>query len=293
MPRPSTLPVRIIPAAKLLGIPPRHESLPALPDPGPGQPVLVCPATEGTFHLALLGTDPESVPYRAHLKAIVATDARPKDAAELRELESLQATSLRAQAALPARLQGLLKCSTRQLVALLGKNHSDLARLIQLDRASEEVWRMLRTCPYFTVGHARPLLAMDHERQAQWVKVFEGTLPRAPREPKPPGVSAFARQVRGGLRKPARDQDHSRTRNRIAEALGTGVELDYDDTGRGAMKLAWFTPSDLEGLLERLSRLMRSRGSASGNHVARWLRLEFANSNEFQELVGGAFEENE
>lgn len=200
------------------------------------------PAEPGRFIL-IAG----ACPTDGGIRAIVLSETAVEQLSELPE------GSWAAQA-LPAKIQ------IARLLAAEGARAAEVAVLLGQPRNVPEVWRWIalgRASPALqsaidsrrlTLGHARPLLALPHAQQEDWVtRAVRGRW----------SVRQLTQQLAGGGTAPAAESspDLAQLESQLSQQLGAGVRIDWAaTTGEGrALRIEWFDIEALKGVLARLA----------------------------------------
>jgi len=152
----------------------------------------------------------------------------------------------------------------RQLTVEFGLAHQDVARAVGKDRSTVTNALRLLTLPEdililvrrgsLTVGHARALLALPDEEAivAAARRILEEKLTVRDVERLAQDARPAARKGRPRAEAPAptRAPEVTRIADRLRRHLQTDVSIQADDQSRGEVRIRFYSPEDLERLLD-------------------------------------------
>lgn len=129
----------------------------------------------------------------------------------------------------------------------VGRSRSAVSNLLRLLELSEEV-RELVDARHLEMGHARALLSLDAEKQAQAAReVVKKTL--SVRE-----TEELVRRMKNPPRKnvPVQDPDIRRLQDTLSDKLCAKVKLTHTAKGSGKMVISYNSADELQGILEQM-----------------------------------------
>ncbi|MBM3470464.1 MAG: ParB/RepB/Spo0J family partition protein [Armatimonadetes bacterium] len=218
------------------------------------QPVLVRPMPDGYELVA--GERRWRAAAAAGLRTVPALVRHLDDrgALEAALVENLQRENLNPMERATAyrRLQDEFHLTQEAVARRVGRSQPSVANTLRLLTLPAEVQASL-TAGRITEGHARALLAIEDPRRllAVWKEVeakglsVRETESRARPRAISRGIPARARRDAGEI---------NIIQQRLQDALGTQVRLRLRRNGSGEIRITFYTPADLERLLDALTR---------------------------------------
>ena len=220
------------------------------------QPLIVCPAGDGTFRL-IAGERRLRAARLAGLKRVPAVlrKAAPEDALEIALIENIQREDLNpVETALALeRLQREFSLTHEALSVKLGMERATVTNYLRLLKLHEEV-RALVAEGVLSMGHAKVLAGLEsgsHQVEAARHAAGKGL-----------SVRDLEGLVRKGFsdrrlgRKPAgaasKDPDIAALEDRLAQSLGTKVRLRHRGKKGGRLEIEYYSLEQLQGLLEKM-----------------------------------------
>lgn len=182
------------------------------------------------------------------IPAIVRDDLDPVSAQVLGLVENLQRESLSPMETAYGlkRLSELLELTHEQIGKRVGKSRVYVTNFLRLLTLCEEVGAMV-DAGQLSMGHARALAGVDIPTQRRMAKECVSgswSVRRLER--------AIARGRSGGTTPARREPEWERLERQLGEHLACPVTLQADGTGRGELRLRFFSLDELDGLLEQL-----------------------------------------
>lgn len=146
------------------------------------------------------------------------------------------------------RLQQEFHLTQQQIAELVGRSRAAIANLLRLTGLPDEVKTLLANGD-LEMGHARALLGLPAARQV------EGARHVVARELNVRQTEALVRQWLEG--EPARqtvteDPDIARLEQRLAERLGTSVQIRHGQKGSGRLVISYGSLDELQGVLAHI-----------------------------------------
>lgn len=147
------------------------------------------------------------------------------------------------------RLQQEFQLSQQQVADAVGKSRVSVANLLRLLALPDEVKTMLAHGD-LEMGHARALLGLPAARQAEGARhvVAQGLTVRQ--------TEALVRQWLNGDTSQSRqvtiDPDIARLEQRLAERLGSPVEIRHGQKGKGKLVIRYSSLDELQGVLAHI-----------------------------------------
>lgn len=171
-----------------------------------------------------------------------------EQAAAVTLIENIQRESLNLleEAQGYARLIKTFHFSQQDIALLIGKSRSHIANMLRLLSLSPAVQDQLKN-GHLGLGHARMLVGLAPAEQARLMQLIinEGWSVRRLEE----AIRASKSRITTAA---VRDRSITRLESQLAEQLGSPVEISTDESEGGWLKIKFFDPDTLEGLLERM-----------------------------------------
>ncbi|MGZ1522210.1 ParB/RepB/Spo0J family partition protein [Xanthomonas citri] len=230
--------------------------------------IVVCDQSPLPFELAY-GSLALSHALRLAKPTVTAWIAPPEALEALKAADDRDATWTQlADAAAALRAAGV---PSVEIAALLSLHPADITRLSDLNQACDKL-RGLVSSGQISAGHSRILAKLDHPDQAHWSGWCLAHKP---------SVKQLAQAIAGKEKAAARldAPDLGPFLAQLSEALGTAVELED-----GELRLAFYSPEEVKGLMERLSR--GPDGTSSPASSPSWLRIPITDNDCLHELTG-------
>ncbi|WP_420427631.1 ParB/RepB/Spo0J family partition protein [Algiphilus sp.] len=184
----------------------------------------------------------------ATVPAIVRDDLDPVAAQVLGLVENLQRESLSPMETAYGlkRLATLLDLTHEKIGQRVGKSRAYVSNFLRLLTLCEDVGAMV-DAGQLSMGHARALAGVDAALQRRFAKDClsgQWSVRRLER--------AIARGRNGGSTPARREPEWERLERQLGEHLACPVTLQADGSGRGELRLRFFSLDELDGLLEQL-----------------------------------------
>jgi len=147
------------------------------------------------------------------------------------------------------RLQQEFQLTQQQVAEAVGKSRVTITNLLRLIALPEEV-KTLLSHGDLEMGHARALLGLPAEQQIEGARhvVARGLTVRQ--------TEALVRQWLAGKEKPAAavkaDPDISRLEQKLAERLGSPVQIRHGQKGKGQLVIRYNSLDELQGVLAHI-----------------------------------------
>lgn len=216
------------------------------------QPIVVRPIGDNRFEiiagerrwratqLAGLDTVPamvREVPDEAAIAMALIENIQREDLNPLEEAMALQ------------RLQQEFELTQQQVADAVGKSRVTVANLLRLISLPEEIKTLLAHGD-LEMGHARALLGLGEDQQVEGARhvVARGLTVRQ--------TEALVRQWLNGKPEPVEadkpDPDISRLEQRLAERLGSAVQIRHGNKGKGQLVIRYNSLDELQGVLAHI-----------------------------------------
>ena len=216
------------------------------------QPIVVRPIGDNRFEiiagerrwratqLAGLDTVPamvREVPDEAAIAMALIENIQREDLNPLEEAMALQ------------RLQQEFELTQQQVADAVGKSRVTVANLLRLISLPEEIKTLLAHGD-LEMGHARALLGLGEEQQVEGARhvVARGLTVRQ--------TEALVRQWLNGKPEPVEadkpDPDIARLEQRLAERLGSAVQIRHGNKGKGQLVIRYNSLDELQGVLAHI-----------------------------------------
>lgn len=142
-----------------------------------------------------------------------------------------------------------------EIAKCVGKNRTSIANSIRLLKLPNPVIELLKE-DKISAGHARAILSVDTSLQCKFATfiVDEGISVREA-EIAAKGFTDTEDPVTSPSSKTARKKTTVALdlESRLRRALGTKVSVNINDKGRGELRISFFSPEELDSLLERMN----------------------------------------
>ncbi|TBU75454.1 ParB/RepB/Spo0J family partition protein [Phytopseudomonas daroniae] len=216
------------------------------------QPIVVRPVGEGRFEI-VAGERRWRATQQAGLDRIPALVRELPDEAAIAMalIENIQREDLNPieEAMALQRLQQEFQLTQQQVAEAVGKSRVTITNLLRLIALPEEV-KTLLSHGDLEMGHARALLGLPAEQQTEGARhvVARGLTVRQ--------TEALVRQWLNTQDKPASpaktDPDISRLEQRLAERLGSPVQIKHGQKGKGQLVIRYNSLDELQGVLAHI-----------------------------------------
>lgn len=216
------------------------------------QPIVVRPIGEGRFEI-VAGERRWRACQQAGLDKIPAMVRELPDEAAIAMalIENIQREDLNPidEAVALQRLQQEFQLTQQQVAEAVGKSRVTITNLLRLIGLPEEI-KTLLSHGDLEMGHARALLGLPAEQQVEGARhvVARGLTVRQ--------TEALVRQWLSGKEKPVveakTDPDISRLEQRLAERLGSPVQIKHGQKGKGQLVIRYNSLDELQGVLAHI-----------------------------------------
>jgi ParB family transcriptional regulator, chromosome partitioning protein len=216
------------------------------------QPIVVRPVSAGRYEI-IAGERRWRASQQAGLDSIPAMvrDVGDEAAIAMALIENIQREDLNPveEAVALQRLQQEFELTQQQVAEAVGKSRATVANLLRLIALPEEIKTMLSHGD-LEMGHARALLGLPAEQQSAGARevVARGLTVRQ--------TEALVRQWLSHKEKPAKtqksDPDISRLEQKLAEKLGSPVQIKHGQKGRGQLVIRYSSLDELQGVLAHI-----------------------------------------
>ncbi len=147
-------------------------------------------------------------------------------------------------------------CSQEELAKMVGKDRSTISNCMRLLALPEEV-RGLLVQRKLSAGHARALLQLPTaEEQIQQARdIAENKLTVREVEKATKGARSGSKSVAGNAKvddRTSSDERNQALEERIRRALGTKVKVNLSASGKGEVKISFFSRAEFENFLEKV-----------------------------------------
>lgn len=216
------------------------------------QPIVVRPVAGGRFEL-IAGERRWRAAQLAGLAAIPAMvrEVSDESAIAMALIENIQREDLNPieEALALQRFQQEFQITQQQLAEALGKSRVTISNLLRLLNLPEEV-RTLLAHGDLEMGHARALLGLPEKRQVEGARhVVARALTVRQTEAL---VRAWLAAKDQGPIKTRPNADISALERRLAEKLGSPVEIKHASTGKGRLVIRYGSLDELQGVLAHI-----------------------------------------
>lgn len=146
------------------------------------------------------------------------------------------------------RLQKEFELTQQEVANAVGKSRATIANLLRLIGLPDEI-KTLLSHGDLEMGHARALLGLPVEQQVEAARhvVAKGFTVRQ--------TEALVRNMlvdKPAIDKPAIDPDVKRLEQKLAERLGTQVQIKHGQKGKGQLVISYGTLEELQGVLAHI-----------------------------------------
>lgn len=217
------------------------------------QPLIVSPGKNGIYIL-IAGERRLQASRKAGLRTVpvVIRHATDQQLLELALIENVQRADLNAieEAEAYQHLEKEFKLSHEAIAARVGKNRSTVTNAIRLLEASSVVKQALVN-GQISAGHARAMLTLSAKAQEEALNtILKQELSVRQTEVL---VKRLSGQKLVSKKKTRRSPNLSDVETRLQSSLGTRVSLKHNKSGRGTVTIYYYSPEDLDTLLEKLT----------------------------------------
>ncbi|MEX6500603.1 ParB/RepB/Spo0J family partition protein [Pseudomonas zhanjiangensis] len=216
------------------------------------QPIVVRPIDGGRFEI-VAGERRWRASHQAGLDRIPAMVRELPDEAAIAMalIENIQREDLNPieEAVALQRLQQEFQLTQQQVAEAVGKSRVTVTNLLRLIALPEEI-KTLLSHGDLEMGHARALLGLPVEQQVEGARhvVARGLTVRQ--------TEALVRQWLNAKEKPVEkvkaDPDISRLEQRLAERLGSPVQIKHGQKGKGQLVIRYSSLDELQGVLAHI-----------------------------------------
>jgi len=216
------------------------------------QPIVVRPIGAGRFEI-VAGERRWRASQQAGLERIPAMvrDLPDEAAIAMALIENIQREDLNPieEAVALQRLQQEFQLTQQQVAEAVGKSRVTITNLLRLIALPEEI-KILLSHGDLEMGHARALLGLPGEQQTEGARhvVARGLTVRQ--------TEALVRQWLNSKDKPVEpvkaDPDISRLEQRLAERLGSPVQIKHGQKGKGQLVIRYNSLDELQGVLAHI-----------------------------------------
>lgn len=181
---------------------------------------------------------------------VIVVEATDEKALEIALIENLQREDLNPieEAVALQRLQQEFELTQQQVADAVGKSRVTITNLLRLIALPEEI-KTLLSHGDLEMGHARALLGLPLEQQVEAARhvVARGLTVRQ--------TEALVRQWLSAKPAPAKakaDPDISRLEQKLAERLGSPVQIKHGSKGKGQLVIRYNSLDELQGVLAHI-----------------------------------------
>jgi len=216
------------------------------------QPIVVRPLAGGRYEI-IAGERRWRASQQAGVETVPALVREVPDEAAiaLALIENIQREDLNPieEALALQRLQQEFQLTQQQVADAVGKSRVAVSNLLRLIALPEEI-KTLLSHGDLEMGHARALLGLPAERQVEGARhvVARGLTVRQ--------TEALVRQWLGNEEAPRRevraDPDITRLEQRLAERLGSPVQIKHGQKGKGQLVIRYSSLDELQGVLAHI-----------------------------------------
>ena len=216
------------------------------------QPIVVRPISGGRFEI-IAGERRWRASQQAGLESVPALVREVPDEAAIAMalIENIQREDLNPieEAVALQRLQQEFQLTQQQVADAVGKSRVSVSNLLRLIALPEEI-KTLLSHGDLEMGHARALLGLPAEQQVEGARhvVARGLTVRQ--------TEAMVRQWLSSKEAPKTevkvDPDISRLEQRLAERLGSPVQIKHGQKGKGQLVIRYSSLDELQGVLAHI-----------------------------------------
>ncbi|MES2819327.1 MAG: ParB/RepB/Spo0J family partition protein [Pseudomonadota bacterium] len=216
------------------------------------QPIVIRPIGGGRFEI-VAGERRWRASQQAGLETIPAMvrDVPDEAAIAMALIENIQREDLNPieEAVALQRLQQEFQLTQQQVAEAVGKSRVTITNLLRLIALPEEI-KILLSHGDLEMGHARALLGLPAEQQTEGARhvVARGLTVRQ--------TEALVRQWLSSKERPVVeakvDPDISRLEQRLAERLGSAVQIKHGNKGKGQLVIRYNSLDELQGVLAHI-----------------------------------------
>jgi ParB family chromosome partitioning protein len=216
------------------------------------QPIVIRPLDGGRFEI-VAGERRWRASQLAGLEKIPAMvrDVADEAAIAMALIENIQREDLNPieEAVALQRLQQEFQLTQQQVAEAVGKSRVTVTNLLRLIALPEEI-KILLSHGDLEMGHARALLGLPAEQQTEGARhvVAQGMTVRQ--------TEALVRQWLSSKDKPTAeakiDPDINRLEQRLAERLGSAVQIKHGHKGKGQLVIRYNSLDELQGVLAHI-----------------------------------------
>ncbi|MCQ4230351.1 ParB/RepB/Spo0J family partition protein [Pseudomonas stutzeri] len=216
------------------------------------QPIVVRPISGGRFEI-IAGERRWRASQQAGLESVPALVREVPDEAAIAMalIENIQREDLNPieEAVALQRLQQEFQLTQQQVADAVGKSRVSVSNLLRLIALPEEI-KTLLSHGDLEMGHARALLGLPADQQVEGARhvVARGLTVRQ--------TEALVRQWLSSKEKPKAevkvDPDISRLEQRLAERLGSPVQIKHGQKGKGQLVIRYSSLDELQGVLAHI-----------------------------------------
>jgi len=216
------------------------------------QPIVVRPVSGGRFEI-IAGERRWRASQQAGLEKVPALVREVPDEAAIAMalIENIQREDLNPieEAVALQRLQQEFQLTQQQVADAVGKSRVSISNLLRLIALPEEI-KTLLSHGDLEMGHARALLGLPAEQQVEGARhvVARGLTVRQ--------TEALVRQWLSSKETPKAevkvDPDISRLEQRLAERLGSPVQIKHGQRGKGQLVIRYSSLDELQGVLAHI-----------------------------------------
>ncbi|WP_313666029.1 ParB/RepB/Spo0J family partition protein [Stutzerimonas kunmingensis] len=216
------------------------------------QPIVVRPVSGGRFEI-IAGERRWRASQQAGLEKVPALVREVPDEAAIAMalIENIQREDLNPieEAVALQRLQQEFQLTQQQVADAVGKSRVSISNLLRLIALPEEI-KTLLSHGDLEMGHARALLGLPAEQQVEGARhvVAHGLTVRQ--------TEALVRQWLSSKETPKAevkvDPDISRLEQRLAERLGSPVQIKHGQRGKGQLVIRYSSLDELQGVLAHI-----------------------------------------
>lgn len=216
------------------------------------QPIVVRPVEGGRYEI-IAGERRWRASHQAGLERVPALVREVQDEAAIAMalIENIQREDLNPieEAVALQRLQQEFQLTQQQVADAVGKSRVSVSNLLRLIALPEEI-KTLLSHGDLEMGHARALLGLPADQQVEGARhvVARGLTVRQ--------TEALVRQWLSSKEKPKAevkvDPDISRLEQRLAERLGSPVQIKHGQKGKGQLVIRYSSLDELQGVLAHI-----------------------------------------